>query len=157
MAKNRGETLDLLHSAYEALTKAGRNSLAKAYTFGNVVNALHGIFSYSQLAAEIGVTPTTISTYAKLYRRYPNEQLLMHTAAELGTYDVSRLASESESIRYVYNWHCNNCGSYDVKKERQTAESMAARESAAVASVKGAEALRTMTPAEALDAGSARK
>lgn len=144
MSKNnaRGETLDLLHVAYDALTKAGRNSLSKAYAFGNVVNALHGLFTYAQLGAELGVTPTTVSTYAKLYRKYPNEQLLMHTAAELGTYDVSRLAAESETVRYVYQWHCANCGSYDVHKERQTEQALAAREADAVATLTTGQTIR---------------
>jgi hypothetical protein len=138
MSKQRGETLDLLRAAYDELTKAGRNSLVKAFAFGNVVNALHGIFTYTQLAEELGVTPGVPSLYAKLYRKYDgNVSLLLHTAAEMGTYDVSRLSSDSETARYSYVWRCNNCHSLDVKRERQTQEQLDERVAAAVASVAG--------------------
>ena len=150
MGKSKGETLDLLRTAYDALTKAGRNSLSKAYAFGNVVHALHGIFTYGQLAEELGVTPTTVAKYAKLYRKYPNEQLLMHTAAETGTYDVGVLASDDASVRYVYTWQCMNCHSFNVKKERETDAVRAAKEAEAVKSLAG-------PGAQALDAGSARR
>ena len=162
MSKSKGETLDLLRTAYDALTKAGRDSLSKAYAFGNVVHALHGIFTYGQLAEELGVTSTTVSKYAKLYRKYPTEQLLMHTAAEMSTYDVGVLSSDADTARYVYAWHCLNCGSFDVKKERETDSVRAAKEAQAVASLgnpgahPGAQALRN-APAEALDAGYTRR
>ena len=144
---SKGETLDLLHAAYDALTKAGRESLSKAYAFGNVVNALHGIFTYTQLAAELGVTTSTVSKYAKLYRRYPNEQLLLHTAAELGSYDVGVLAADEAPARYAYLWHCQNCGSFQVKKERETGEVKALRDAET-------RRLANQVPETALDSGS---
>lgn len=139
VAKGKSETLDLLHTAYDALTKAGRDSLSKAYAFGNVVNALHGIFTYAQLAAELGVTTSTVAKYAKLYRAYDSEQYLLHVATELGTYDVGVLAAGEAPARYVYAWHCQNCGSFNVKKERETDEVRALKEAEAARSVAGEE------------------
>lgn len=119
MANRRGETLELLHSAYDALVKAGEDSLKKAYLFGNVVHALHGIFTYRQLGDELGVTPTTVSKYDKLYRKFPTEKALLDRSRELGTHDVGLLASDIPAVHYAYAWHCTNCGSYAVVKERQ--------------------------------------
>jgi hypothetical protein len=127
MAKTKGETLDLLRTAYDALTKAGRHSLEKAYAFGNVVNALHGIFTYRQLGEELGVTQTTVSKYDKLYQRYSTLQLLLSTATEIGCYDVSVLAGGPSSAQYRYLYQCTHCGSFEVQRERETPELLAAK------------------------------
>ena len=132
MSQRRTETLELLHSAYDALTKAGEDSLSKAYTFGNVVNALHGIFTYAQLAEEIGVTTSTVSKYAKLYRKFPTEKALLDMARALKVYDVGILGGDAAHAHYAYKWHCQNCGSYDVKKERQEPEAAQVPETASL-------------------------
>lgn len=116
---SKGETLRLFYETYHALTKASEESLRRALKFGNVVNALHGLYTYAELAEEIDVTPTTVATYAKLYRKYDgNEKLLIETSRRMHTYDVHRLANDNEPVHYVYAWHCSNCGSDKVVKER---------------------------------------
>lgn len=119
---SKGETLDLLHSRYRSLTKASEESLRRALQFGAVVHALYGLYSYTAMAEELGVTPTTVSTYAKLYAKYDgNEKLLIETSRAMHTFDVSRLVADGEPMRYFYAWHCENCGSDKVVKERQPA------------------------------------
>lgn len=123
----RTETLDLFHTSYEALVRAGSDSLSKAYAFGGVVNALHGLFTLTQLGNEIGRTPTCVSTYKKLYVNFVNrggERELLRVADEMGTYDVARLAdtfspSPRESFKYVP--HCRSCGSFNVGKDKMAA------------------------------------
>jgi hypothetical protein len=120
MSRNRTETLDLLHDRHDALVKAGEESLRKAYAFGNVVNALHGMFSYAQLGEELGRSAAMIGTYARLYRKYSTEQLLLATARAAGTFDVNHLANDGAAVRYAYSFVCRNCGSDDVHRERKS-------------------------------------
>lgn len=123
----RTENLDLFHGAYDALVRAGTDSLSKAYAFGGVVNALHGLYTLKQLGDEIERTATCVATYRKLYTSYVNrggERELLRVADEMGSYDVQRLASAfdapKESFRFVP--HCSSCGSYNVAKEKMSAD-----------------------------------
>ncbi len=135
MAKQqRGETLDLLRESYGELVKAGSNSLAKAYVFGQVVNALHRFYTYTELGDAIGRSHTTMRVYAMLAKKYPTEKALLNTAEKLGTYDVSRLVGSPVTTPSHYAWHCNNCGSDDVVKERVPGPREPAPEAAAAAS-----------------------
>lgn len=117
--------LDLLSMAYEALVKAGENSLSAAWTFGQQVDALHGAFSYEQMGRALGVTGITVSTYARLYRRYPTEQALLHTAQALGTYDVSKLNGSKPVTPSRFHFRCADCGSTAVVKEPEAGPAVA--------------------------------
>lgn len=118
--EQRSETLEMLVSKFDALTRAGRDSLVKAYEFGAVVDALHRFYSYSDMGNAVGRSGSQVYTYAKLFRRYSSEQRLVKRAEELDTYDVARLAKdEEETVHYHYQWRCTNCHSTAVVKERE--------------------------------------
>jgi hypothetical protein len=114
------ESGEALREAYDNLVKAGQGSLEAAYAFGQVVDALNGQlgYSYTMLGDMIGRSAVTVAVYAKLYRKYPTVQSLIHMAEEMGTWDVHRLVSDAQTMRYRYVFHCRNCGSYDVARER---------------------------------------
>ncbi|HEY1705510.1 MAG TPA: hypothetical protein VGG75_37975 [Trebonia sp.] len=114
-----GENLDMLAAAYEKLVKAGTDSLSAAYTFGQIVDALAGLYTLKALGAAIGHSAAMVSTYRRLYRAYPSEHALQHAAAELGTYDISRLCGNTPAVPVRYVYRCENCGSYDTVKERE--------------------------------------
>lgn len=120
----REETLDLLLSAYEDLVKAGRNSLSKAYVFGQIVRALHRFYSYRELGEAIGKSYVTVSIYAKLAGKYPTERALLNAAEEMGTYDVAKLGAEDAhgSSPYHVVWHCNNCNGTEFTRTREPVE-----------------------------------
>jgi hypothetical protein len=117
----RGETLDALVAAYASLVKAGRGSLSAAYKFGNVVEALHGIYTYGHMADALSISASTLNKYAKLYRMYPTEAVLLSVSDRMSTYDVSKLTSSDAGtpLRYVY--HCRNCGGTDVYRQTEKA------------------------------------
>lgn len=124
MARHTDEGTDALRAAYENLTKAGQGSLHAAYAFGQIVDALTGVgYTYGMLGEMIGRSGSMVSMYAKLYRKYPNVQTLVHLAEEMSTYDVSRLASDTKTVRYAYAWQCQHCGTVgEVRKIRQLGE-----------------------------------
>jgi hypothetical protein len=112
------ENLELLASAYAGLVRAGEGSLEAAYAFGQVIEALYGLYTLTQLAAEVGVSNATIGKYRKLAVAYPNVNALLRRSRELHTYDVSVLAAGSASAPARYELHCTVCGSYDIERER---------------------------------------
>jgi hypothetical protein len=114
------ENLAFLVDAYDALYKAGRISLSKAYLFGQLVDVLVHSQHYTrrQLAEAIGKSVSVIDIYGKLFRKYPNEHSLLHMADEMGTFDVSILAGRAPVIPQKWIFRCNNCGSYDTAKEK---------------------------------------
>jgi hypothetical protein len=122
VARKQAENLELLASAYGSLVRAGEGSLEAAYAFGQVIEALYGIYTLTQLAAEVGVSNATISKYRKLATAYPNVNALLRRSRELHTYDVGVLASGSVSAPARYELHCTNCGSYAIERERVTSE-----------------------------------
>lgn len=137
MAKTQAqhaEGLDALFTAHGNLVKFGEQGLIAAYTFGNVIEALHRFYTYREMAAALGYkSVSTINKYSLLYRKYPNENTLLREASRLETYDVQRLNGSTPAIPLVYVFHCQNCGSYDVHKERETPEIAAALETARLA------------------------
>lgn len=115
-----GGSFDFLVERHGQLTRAGQGSLQAAYNFGEIVNMLHDQgYSYATLGEVVGLTGAGISVYAKLFRKYPTASMLLRLSEQMGTYDVSRLASDGETAHYSYAYHCGNCGSYDVHKERK--------------------------------------
>jgi hypothetical protein len=116
----QADSFDLLLERHGQLTRAGEGSLIAAHNFGAVVNVLHDQgYSYQQLADSVGMkTAAGISVYAKLFRKYSTVNLLLRTSRAMGTYDVSRLASDGETVHYVYVYRCSNCGSGDVHRHR---------------------------------------
>lgn len=124
------ETLDLFRNTYVSLKALGEEGLGMAYTFGNLVNALHGLYTFKQLGEEIGRTGSCVAMYKKLYASYVNrggERELLRIADEMGSYDIARLAgafdAPKESFRFVP--HCSSCGSYNVAKEKMSADKAA--------------------------------
>jgi transcriptional regulator with XRE-family HTH domain len=116
--RNNGD-FGLLRDSYDSLVKAGRGSLEAAYAFGQVCDALNRVgYTQATLAQAVGVSPPTIATYLKLFRKYPTEHQLLHVAEELGTYDVSKLNGSVPAAPAHYVYHCLSCGSFEVKKER---------------------------------------
>lgn len=119
----REENLELLVQKYGKLEKAGEGSLRAAYEFGAVIDALYGIYTLTQLAAEVGVSNATISKYRKLFAAYPSGiGTLLRRARELSTYDVGILATGHSAAAARYELHCTVCGSYAIEKERVTVE-----------------------------------
>jgi hypothetical protein len=120
----RGENLAWLMETYGNLVKAGRGSLAAAYAFGQVCDALNRIgYSQQMLADAIGKSVPTISKYLKLFRLYPTEKALLDRAEALGHWDVGILAGNTPQAPVVTVLHCLNCGKYnDVVRERRSPE-----------------------------------
>jgi hypothetical protein len=115
----RNDSFNLLLERHGQLVRAGQGSLQAAYNFGEVVNVMHDQgYSYAALGDMVALSGPGISTYAKLFRKYPTVNTLLRTSEQMGTYDVSRLASDGETAHYSYLYHCSNCGSFNVKRER---------------------------------------
>jgi hypothetical protein len=104
---------------HQQLTRAGEGSLRAAHEFGGVVNELHDTgYSYAVLGEAVGLTGNGIGTYARLFRKYSSVHLLLEVSRAVGTYDVGRLASDSEIAHYAYAFRCTDCGSDKVRRER---------------------------------------
>jgi hypothetical protein len=114
-----GENFDLLLGSYDALVKSGSNSLQAAYAFGQVCDALTRVYTVKSLAEAISRSSATVYQYLRLYRAYPTERALLDKAEELGTYDVSRLNGQTPAAPVHWVFHCLNCGSFDVAKEKE--------------------------------------
>jgi hypothetical protein len=114
------ENLAFLVDAYDALYKAGRISLSKAYLFGQLVNVLVHSQHYTrqQLADAIGKSVGVIDNYGRLFRKYPNEHALLHMADEMGTFDVSILSGRAPVIPQKWIFRCSQCGSRDTIREK---------------------------------------
>lgn len=109
--------LDRLQRDYAGLTKAGEASLHAAWHFGNTVSDLHRYYSYTDLAEAIGVSNSTVSKYAKLYKRYGHPDILVAVAKELETFDVSKLiAEENTQAATKLLGQCQTCHSWNVKR-----------------------------------------
>jgi hypothetical protein len=117
----RSENLDLFVTAYEDLRSSGTRSIMAAYNFGQVVDALsNSTYTLAELASAIDRTASMVSVYRKLYRRYPHVNALLRTAEEMGTYDVSRLAGTNPLVPVRYVFICENCGSSDVARHKES-------------------------------------
>lgn len=115
----KGDSFDLLLELHQRLVKAGQGSLKAAYEFGAMVSELHDTgYTYATLGEVVGLGPAQIGIYAKLFRKYPTVSNLLRVSEALGSYSVNLLASNGETAHYAYLYHCGNCGSYDVKRER---------------------------------------
>jgi len=118
------ENLVALRLAYDALVKSGRDSLAAAYDFGQIVDALSNLYTFKVMGAELDRHESTIGLYARLYRTYPNKKELLDTAFRYGTWDVSRLARGATTVALQFGYQCRECGSFNthrVQKEHQHA------------------------------------
>lgn len=116
-----------LHRTFEQLRSADRRSIVAAYRFGQIIDALHRTgYSWEELGDEVDRSKYTMKLYAALYNKYDNEQALLGTADAMKTYDVSRLAGKSALVPVQYVFHCTNCGSYEVKKERKQEDDLPA-------------------------------
>jgi hypothetical protein len=113
---------DVLRDRHNKLVKAGAASLLAAYRFGQVCDELSRLYTQATMAAVIGVTPPTVSTYRKLFLKYPNEHVLLHVAEEMNTYDVSKLNGSVPGAPVHYVFKCKNCGSSDVSRLREKLE-----------------------------------
>jgi len=118
VSNKNGESLDLLYTAYANLVKAGKDSLTAAYQFGQVVDALYGYYSYEAMGREIGRSASTVQIYRKLFLHYPHEGALQETAQKLGTFDVSKLAGRNPAVPVHWAYHCTNCGSSAIVREK---------------------------------------
>ena len=121
MSNKNGESLDLLYTAYANLVKAGKDSLSAAYRFGQVVDALYGYYTYAEMGREIERSAATVQIYRKLFQRYPHEGALQEVAQKLGTYDISKLAGRNPAVPVHWAYHCTNCGSSAIVKEKAAA------------------------------------
>jgi hypothetical protein len=107
-----------LHDAFDALVRAGDDSLRKAYAFGQIVDALQGIgYTLGQMAAEINRTAPTVGKYAELYRRYPNVEALLRRAHQWSTADISILVRDDDALHTKFGYQCGTCGSWDTHRK----------------------------------------
>lgn len=118
MGKHKSEGLAALHLAYDSLTKASEQSLRAAFDFGQIIDALANTYTFEVMADEIGRHRTTIALYSRLYRKFTRVEHLIAASRELGTFDIARLCSEQALVHYKIIYHCANCGSYDVQRQR---------------------------------------
>lgn len=107
------ENLDFLVDRYENLVRFGERSITAAYQFGQVVDALHGLYTYKAMAQVIGKSSSMVALYRKLYSAYPTEAALIRQAEMLETYDISVLAGHNPVTPAYYHFLCTNCGHDD--------------------------------------------
>lgn len=114
-AKNgSAENLEFLADAYSKLVKAGTGSVVAAYQFGQVVDALFGLYTYRQMGLIIDKSASTVALYRKLFNAYPTETMLVQQAERLETYDISVLAGHNPVTPAYYHYACTNCGHDDA-------------------------------------------
>lgn len=116
MSGQRQEGLVALRMAFDALVKAGDESLRAAYNLGLIIDALTLSYTYEVMAGAVDRKPGTVAKYAALYRRYPTVDDLIATAHKYDTYDVSILKGSAESLGSRYGYRCGNCGSWDTHR-----------------------------------------
>lgn len=110
-----------LHKAFGQLRSADQRSIVAAYRFGQVVDALHKTgYSWMELGEEVDRSWLTVKLYATLYNKYDDEKELLETAEAMRTYAVARLAGNTSLVPAVFVFHCMNCGSFEIRKERKT-------------------------------------
>jgi hypothetical protein len=109
-----------LHKAFGQLRSHNNRGLVAAYRFGELIKVLHRQgFSWEELGDEIDRKPDTMRLYVKLFNSYDGEQELLTTAEQMKTWSVSKLAGHTPIVPVQYVFHCVNCGSSDIKKERK--------------------------------------
>jgi hypothetical protein len=118
----RGESLDMLTDLYGDLRSSGARSLSAAYKFGQVVRALHRAYSFTDMAEYLGISVATVSKYAKLAGLYSTEVVLLRTAEQMSSWDISKLISIDAGVPIRSVLECRNCHSHDIahKRERVT-------------------------------------
>jgi hypothetical protein len=121
----RDTNLVKLHLAFDALVKAGDESLHAAYDLGQVIDVLVRLYTYKTMADEVDRKPVTIAKYRRLYLRYPTFDSLLMTAHKYDTYDVSILLGSAETLGVKFGYRCGNCGSWDTHRKPKSEQAMA--------------------------------
>jgi hypothetical protein len=111
------ENLVALHMAFDAMFRAGEESLARAYDFGQIADALSHLYTYETMGNEVDRTASTVAKYAKLYRRYSTVEALLQTARKYQTFDVAILIGSSERLASKFGYQCGLCGSWDTHRK----------------------------------------
>lgn len=113
----KGENLTALRMAFDALVKAGDESIRAAYNAGQI-DALINLYTYETMAEAVNRSTKTIAKYARLYRRYPTFDALLLTAHRYDTYDISILLGSDETLGLKFGYQCGSWDTHRTRKEQ---------------------------------------
>lgn len=108
------------HRAFSNLRNSAQRNVLMAYRFGQIMDELHkNGFTWEELGAEFNRKKGMPKLYAKLYNTYDTEKDVLEAAEILDTTNVAKLAGHTPIARIQYVFHCLDCNSFNVKKERK--------------------------------------